>query len=63
MIQILILVIAMAVAGFAGYRHGHSTGVDEQKVSDQAEFDKINKKLSDLEKKKADLIKEGNDPA
>ena len=39
--------IALAAAVAGGYFKGESDGVTKQKVEDQAQFDAINKKLSD----------------
>jgi hypothetical protein len=44
------IAIALAAAGliwFGGDHFGHTRGINEQKVADQGQFDKVNKELAD----------------
>lgn len=51
---IIAAIIALAGAFFGGERIGHRNGVNQQKVADQAQFDKVN---TDLAKQKAEAAR------
>lgn len=51
---LLAILAAIGLAGFTGYKSGHHNGVNQQKVLDQVEFDRINGKLT-TQKSEADV--------
>lgn len=56
-LAVLVLMIVIAAGGFAA---GHHVGENDQKVTDQSQYDGINKQLADQKKTATDLLKTRN---
>lgn len=54
-------VLAIIIAGVGGCTYGHGTGVDEQKVADQTQFDKLNQDITDQKTKANALYRKAQD--